>query len=77
MCYSDRAYYGVCVFTKDIGRRLPLELQCSYQGQQGDVSKSVRGKRITRFRGGQNLTAVEGNAIYIYDKRDSTKFIGI
>ena len=28
---------------KDIGRRLPLELQCSYQGQQGDVSQSVRG----------------------------------
>ena len=33
-----------------IGRRLPLELQCSlYQGQQGDVSKSVRGNYKTRF----------------------------
>ena len=32
--YSDRAYYWVCVLIKDIGRRLPLELQCSlYQGQ--------------------------------------------
>ena len=28
---------------KDVGRRLPLQLQCSYQGQQGDVSQSVRG----------------------------------
>ena len=28
---------------KDTGRRLPLQLQCGYQGQQGDVSQSVRG----------------------------------
>ena len=41
--YSDRAYHGLCVLIKDIGRRLPLELQCSYQGQQGDVRQSVRG----------------------------------
>ena len=41
--YSDRAYYGLCVLIKDIGRRLPLQLQCSYQGQQGDVRQSVRG----------------------------------
>ena len=34
--HSDRAYYGLCVLIKDIGRRLPLQLQCSYQGQQGD-----------------------------------------
>ena len=46
-----------------MGRRLPLELQCSlYQGQQGDVCQSVRGNYKTRFFGGQNLTAVEGNA---------------
>ena len=32
--YSDRAYYELCVLIKDIGRRLPLQLQCSYQGQQ-------------------------------------------
>ena len=60
--YSDRAYYGLCVLIKDIGRRLPLQLQCSYQGQQGDVRQSVRGNYKTRFWGGQNLTAVEGNA---------------
>ena len=32
--YSDRAYYGVCVLIKDMGRPLPVELQqCSlYQG---------------------------------------------
>ena len=31
VCYSDRAYYGLCVRIKDIGRRLPLQLQqCSY-----------------------------------------------
>ena len=34
----------MCVLIKGIGRRLPLELQCSlYQGQQGDVNQSVRG----------------------------------
>ena len=61
--YSDRAYYGLCVLIKNTGRRLPLELQlCSYQGQQGDVSQSVRGNHKNHFRGGQNLTAVEGNA---------------
>ena len=40
-----------------------MELQqCSlYKGQQGDVNQSVRGYYKTRFRGGQNLTAVEGN----------------
>ena len=26
----DRAYYGLCGLIKDIGRRLPLELQCSH-----------------------------------------------
>ena len=61
--YSDRAYFGLCVLFKDtIGRRLPLQLQCSYQGQQGDVRHSMRGKYKTRFWGGQNLTAVKGNA---------------
>ena len=55
--YSDRAYYGLCVLIKDIGRRPPSQLQCSYQGQQGDVSQSVRGNYKTRFWGGQNLTA--------------------
>ena len=39
-----------------------MELQCSYQGQQGDVSQSVRGNYKARFRGGQNMTAVKGNA---------------
>ena len=34
---------------KDIGRRLPLELQRSYQGQQGDASLSVRGNNKTYF----------------------------
>ena len=60
--YSDRAYYGLCILIKGIGRRLTLQLQCSYQGQQGDVSQSVRGTYNTRFWGGQNITAVEGNA---------------
>ena len=27
--FSDRAYYGLRVLIKDIGRRLPLQLQCS------------------------------------------------
>ena len=60
--YSDRAYHGLCVLIKDIDRRLPLQLQCRYEGQQGDVSQSVRGNYITRFWGGKKLTAVEGNA---------------
>ena len=40
---------GCGVVVKDIGRRLPLQLQCSYQGQQGDVRQSVRGTYKTRF----------------------------
>ena len=43
----SRVLLGVCVLVKDIGRRLPLQLQCSYQGQQGDDSQSVRGWYIT------------------------------
>ena len=54
--YSDRAYYGLCFVVKDIGRRL-LELQRSHQGQQGDVSQSVRGNYKTRFWRGRHLTA--------------------
>ena len=53
-------YYGLCVLIKDIGRRLPLQLQCSNPGQQGYVSQSVRGNYKTRFWGGQHLTAVKG-----------------
>ena len=34
---------------KDIGERLPLQLQCSYQSQQGDARQSVRGNYKTRF----------------------------
>ena len=49
----------MCVLIEDIGRRLHLELQCSYQGQQGDVIQSVRGNYKTRFCEGQNLTGVE------------------
>ena len=32
----------MCVLIEDIGRRPLLQLQYSYQGQQGDVSQSVR-----------------------------------
>ena len=41
LCDTAIARITGCVFIKDIGRRLPLQLQCSYQGQQGDVSQSV------------------------------------
>ena len=47
--YSDRAYYRLCVLIKDIGRGLPLQLQCSYQRQQGDVIQSVHANYKTRF----------------------------
>ena len=53
--YSDRACYGLGVLIKDIGRRLPLQLQCSYQGQQGDVGRSVRGNYKTRFCEGKKI----------------------
>ena len=49
LLYFDRAYYELCVLSKDIGRRPPLQLQCSYQGQQGDVRQSVRENYKTRF----------------------------
>ena len=59
--------YGFSVHVKDIGRRLPLKLQCSYQGQKGDVGQSVRGNYKTHFfLEGQNLTAVEGNECISY-----------
>ena len=58
------SHYWVCGLIKDTDRRLPYKLRCrKYQGQQGDVSQSVRGNYKTRFRGGQNLTAVERNAL--------------
>ena len=61
--YSDRAYYWVCVFINDIGRRLFLELQYSSpQDQHGDSNQSVRGSYKTRFWGVQNLTVVKGKA---------------
>ena len=45
----SRVLLGVCPI-KDTGRRLPFELQCSlYQGQQGDVSQSVRTNFKTCF----------------------------
>ena len=43
VCDTPIARITGCVLNKDIGRRLPLELQCSYQGQHGDVSQSVCG----------------------------------
>ena len=64
MCDTPIARITACVFSLNIyiDRRLPLQLQCSYQGQQGDVSQSMSGNYETRFSGGHNLTAVEGNA---------------
>ena len=45
----SRVLRVLCVLVKDIGRRLPLQLQCSYQGQQGVVRQSVRGNCKTCF----------------------------
>ena len=73
--YSDRAYYELCVFIKDIDRRLPLQLQCTYQGQQGDVSQSVRGNYKTRFWGGPNLTAMKGN-VSVYQVNPVSRITG-
>ena len=36
------------VLIKDIGRRLLLQLQCSYQGQQGDANQFMRENYETR-----------------------------
>ena len=52
--YSDRAYYGLCVLIQDIGRRFPLQPQCSYQGQQGDIRQSVRGNNKLVFEADKN-----------------------
>ena len=49
LCVILRSHYKLCVLIKDIGRRLPLQLQCSYQGQQSDYSQSVRWNYKTRF----------------------------
>ena len=56
---------------KGIGRRLPLEVQCSLcQGQQGDVSQSVRGNYKTRFLRGTKPDGCLWNApVYIYTKQ--------
>ena len=45
--YFDRAYNRLCFLIKNIGRRLRLQLQCGYQGQQGDAGQSVRGNYKT------------------------------
>ena len=37
------------VLIEDIGRRLPLQLRCTYQGQKGDFSQSVRGNCKSRL----------------------------
>ena len=73
--YSDRAYYGLCVLIIDIGRRLSLQLQCSYQAQQEDVRQSVRGNYETRFWGRQNMTAVEGN-VSVYQVNPVSRITG-
>ena len=45
----SRVLRFVCVLIKDMGRRLHLQLQSSYQGQRSDVRQSVRGNYKTRF----------------------------
>ena len=50
LCDTPIARITGCVLIKDIGGRLPLELQCSlYQGQQGDANQSARGNYETPF----------------------------
>ena len=61
--------------SKDIGRRLPLQPRCSYQGQQGDASQYVRGNYKTRFLGEQNMTAVEGN-VFVYQVNPESRITG-
>ena len=61
--YTDRAIYGLRVLIKNFGRWLPLELQCSYQGQQGGVSRCVGGNYKTHVDGDKIWQlCVEGNA---------------
>ena len=57
LCVIQRSRVLLCVLIKDIGRRLPSELQqCSlYQGQQGDVSQSVRAETIKRVFEGDKI----------------------
>ena len=56
----------MCILIKDIGKRLPLELQCSlYQGQQGDVNQSARGNYKPGFEGDTSCISYYGsNAVW-------------
>ena len=75
MCVILRScVYGLCVLIKDIGRRLSVELQCSYQGQQGDVSLCAETIKPV-FEGDKNLTAVEGNAS-VYQSNPVSRITG-
>ena len=50
VCDTPIARITGCVspLIEDVGRRLSLQLQCSFQSQQGDVSQSMRANLITR-----------------------------
>ena len=72
--YSDRAYYGFRVFIKDIGRRLPLQLQCSYQGQQGDARQSLCARKLQNpFRRGTKSDSCGGKCIRLSSKSCKSK----
>ena len=58
--YSDRAYYGLCVLIKDIGRRLPLELACTRINRVTLISL----KNATWYRS-LHLHAVSGSVRYL------------
>ena len=60
VCDTPIARITGCVIIKDIGRRLTLQLQCTYQrqGQQGDVRQSVRYNIYKHTSGVQNVVVV-------------------
>ena len=49
LCDTPIARVTGSVSSKDIGRRIPLKLQCSYQGQQGNVSQVCARKQKNPF----------------------------
>ena len=73
VCDTPIARITSCVLINYIGRRLPLQLQCSYQGQQDDFSQSVRGKYKTRFWGPTHKT--NHSSIYSTDLEQSSLWL--
>ena len=65
----------LCVHIKDtIGRRLPLELQCGYQGQLGDVSQSVRKNYVMEMLAHSHHESIFSSTALVYRRSHMCRF---